>query len=94
MNNEQKPQEQHTREVFADLGSSIQQLRHHHGLTVEQAAEQAELTPTRLEAIERGRLTTNLNTLTDHVERLGGRLAIIPEEHPDDPHCQFIEFEE
>ena len=28
MNNEQKPQEQHTREVFADLGSSIQQLRH------------------------------------------------------------------
>ena len=39
MNNEQKPQEQHTREVFADLGSSIQQLRHHHGITVEQAAE-------------------------------------------------------
>ena len=27
------------------------------------------------------------------VEALRGRLAIVPEETPDDPHCQFIEFE-
>ena len=80
--------------VINDIGNSLKDLREYRGLTVEQAAEQAELTPTRLEAIERGRLTTNLNTLTDLVERLGGRLAIIPEEHPDDPHCQFIEFED
>jgi transcriptional regulator with XRE-family HTH domain len=80
--------------VINDIGTSLKDLREYRGLTVEQAAEQAELTPTRLEAIERGRLTTNLNTLTDHVERLGGRMAIVPEEHPDDPHCQFIEFED
>lgn len=80
--------------VINDIGNSLKDLREYRGLTVEQAAEQAELTPTRLEAIERGRLTTNLNTLTDHVERLGGRLAIVPEEAPDDPHCQFIEFED
>ena len=79
--------------VINDIGTSLKDLREYRGLTIEQAAEQAELTPTRLEAIERGRLTTNLNTLTDHVERLGGRLAIVPEETPDDPHCQFIEFE-
>ena len=79
--------------VINDIGTSLKDLREYRGLTIEQAAEQAELTPTRLEAIERGRLTTNLNTLTDQVERLGGRLAIVPEEHPDDPHCQFIEFE-
>lgn len=80
--------------VINDIGTALKDLREYRGLTVEQAAEQAELTPTRLYAIERGRLTTNLNTLTDHVERLGGRLAIVPEEHPDDPHCQFIEFED
>ena len=80
--------------VINDIGTSLKDLREYRGLTIEQAAEQAELTPTRLEAIERGRLTTNLNTLTDHVERLGGRLAIVPEESPDDPHCQFIEFDE
>ena len=79
--------------VINDIGTSLKDLRKYRGLTIEQAAEQAELTPTRLEAIERGRLTTNLNTLTDQVERLGGRLAIVPEETPDDPHCQFIEFE-
>ena len=79
--------------VINDIGTSLKDLREYRGLTIEQAAEQAELTPTRLEAIERGRLTTNLNTLTDQVERLGGRLAIVPEETPDDPHCQFIEFE-
>ena len=80
--------------VINDIGTSLKDLRKYRGLTIEQAAERAELTPTRLEAIERGRLTTNLNTLTDQVERLGGRPAIVPEETPDDPHCQFIEFDE
>ena len=94
MNNEQKPQEQHTREVFADLGSSIQQLSHHHGLTVEQAAEAADTTPAKYAAIERGTMYNNLNKVARIVEALQGRLAIVPEETPDDPHCQFIEFDE
>lgn len=80
--------------VINDIGTSLKNLREYRGLTVEQAAEQSELTPAKLKAIERGRLTTNLNTLTDHVERLGGRLAIVPEEYPSDPHCQFIEFDD
>jgi transcriptional regulator with XRE-family HTH domain len=94
MNNEQNPQEQHTREVFADLGHSLQQLRHHHGLTVEQAAEMVGTTPAKLAAIERGTMYNNLNKVARIVEALRGRLAIVPEETPDDPHCQFIELED
>ena len=93
MNNEQNPQEQPTREVFADLGHSITQLRRHHGLTVEQAAEMVGTTPAKLAAIERGTMYNNLNKVARIVEALRGRLAIVPEEQPTDPHCQFIEFE-
>lgn len=92
MNNEPTPKE-HTKEVFADLGHSIQQLRQHHGLTVEQAAERIETTPAKIAAIERGTMYNNLNKVSRIVEALRGRLAIVPEESPDDPHCQFIEFE-
>jgi len=81
-------------EVIDDIGAALKGLREYHGLTIEEAAERADMTPAKVASIERGRLTTNLNTLTDQVERLGGRLAIVPEEHPDDPHCQFIEFED
>ena len=94
MNNDQNPQEQHTREVFADLGHSITQLRRHHGLTVEQAAEMVGTTPAKLAAIERGTMYNNLNKVARIVETLGGRLAIVPEEQPTDPHCQFIELED
>jgi len=94
MNNEQNPQKQHTREVFADLGQSLQQLRRHHGLTVEQAAEMVGTTPAKLAAIERGTMYNNLNKVARIVEAMRGRLAIVPEETPDDPHCQFIEFDE
>lgn len=93
MNNEPTPQE-HTKEVFADLGHSIQQLRQHHGLTVEQAADAADTTPAKYAAIERGTMYNNLNKVSRIVEAIHGRLAIVPEEHPDDPHCQFIEFED
>lgn len=92
MNNESTPQE-HTKEVFADLGNSLQQLRQHHGLTVEQAADAADTTPAKYAAIERGTMYNNLNKVARIVEALRGRLAIVPEESPDDPHCQFIEFE-
>jgi transcriptional regulator with XRE-family HTH domain len=94
MNNEQNPQEQHTREVFSDLGQSLQQLRRHHGLTVEKAAEMVGTTPAKLAAIERGTMYNNLNKVARIVEALRGRLAIVPEESPDDPHCQFIELED
>ena len=94
MNNDQNPQEQHTREVFADLGHSITQLRRHHGLTVEQAAEMVGTTPAKLAAIERGTMYNNLNKVARIVETLRGRLAIVPEEQPTDPHCQFIELED
>jgi transcriptional regulator with XRE-family HTH domain len=91
MNDEQNPKEQHNREVFADLGQSIQQLRQHHGLTVEEAANAADLTPAKLAAIERGTMYNNLNKVARIVEALHGRLAIVIEESPDDPHCKFLE---
>lgn len=80
--------------VINDVGRAIHKLRVYRGLTQEEAAEQMGVTVKKLDAVERGRLTTHLSTLTDYVEALRGRLAIVPEESPDDPHCQFIEFEE
>ena len=85
---------EHFYEVINDMGRAIKGLREHYGLTTEQAAERAGVTVKKLEAIERGRLTTNLNYICDVVEGLGGRLAIVPEEQPTDPHVQFIEFDE
>lgn len=92
MNNEQEPQKQHAREVFADLGQSIQQLRRYHGITPDEASEIIGTTPARLAAIERGTMYNNLNKVARIVEALQGRLAIVPEESPADPHCQFIEL--
>ena len=39
------------------------------------------------------KLPHNVHNLARIVEAMQGRLAIVPEEHPDDPHCQFIEFD-
>ena len=86
--------EQFFKEVSADFGNAVHELREVKGLTVEQAAEQAELTPTKMAAVERGSYHNNLSTMCRIVEALGGRLAIVPEESKDDPHCQFIEFDE
>ena len=95
MNNEEiTPQEQHYKEVFADFGRSIQQLRQHHGLTVEDAAARLDMSEKKLAAVERGSMHNNLNTVWKYVEAMQGRLAIIPQESPDDPHCQFIELED
>ena len=84
---------EHFYAVVNDMGNAVRGLREYKGLTTEQAAEKAGVTVKKLEAIERGRLTTNLNYICDIVEALGGRLAVVPEEHPTDPHIQFIEFE-
>ena len=85
--------EQFFKEVSADFGNAVHELREAKGLTVEQAAERAELTPTKMAAVERGSYHNNLSTMCRIVEALGGRLAIVPEETPNDPHCAFIEFE-
>lgn len=80
--------------VFNDIAASIKALREHQGLTIEEAAQRTGLPIKKLEAIERGTFFNNNNQLAKLIEAIGGRLAIIPEEHPDDPHCQFIEFED
>ena len=81
-------------ELMDSIGDAVKGLRQYKGLTTEQAAERAGVTVKKLEAIERGRFTTDINALCSIIEPLGGRLAIIPEEQPTDPHVQFIEFDE
>ena len=80
--------------VFNDIAASIKALREHQGLTIEEAAQRTGLPIKKLEAIERGTFFSNNNQLAKLIEAIGGRLAIVPEESPDDPHCQFIEFDE
>ena len=80
-------------QVNHDTGRAIADLRQHQELTIEEAAQRADYEPTSLAAVEAGKLPHNVHNLARIVEAIGGRLAIVPEEHPDDPHCQFIEFE-
>ena len=80
--------------VFNDIAASIKALREHQGLTIEEAAQRTGLPIKKLEAIERGTFFNNNNQLAKLIEAIGGRLAIVPDETPDDPHCQFIEFDE
>ena len=80
--------------VHADIGRAVAELRVSKGLTVEEAAERSGLTELRMAAVERGRILDRPHMLAKLVEALGGRLAIVPEESKDDPHCQFIEFDE
>jgi ribosome-binding protein aMBF1 (putative translation factor) len=80
--------------VFNDIAASIKSLREHQGLTIEDAAQRTGLPIKKLEAIERGTFFNNNNQLAKLIEAIGGRLAIVPEETPDDPHCQFIELED
>lgn len=85
-------QEERLRNIFVHIGHSITELRQYHGLTLEEAAARANLTDKKLAAIERGVLYNNINHIVKIIEALGGRLAIVPEENPDDPHCQFVEL--
>lgn len=80
--------------VFNDIAASIKALREHQGLTIEEAAQRTGLPIKKLEAIERGTFFSNNNQLAKLIEAIGGRLTIIPQESPDDPHCQFIELED
>ena len=79
--------------VHRDIGRAIAELRVSRGMTVEEAAEVSGLTELRMAAVERGRILDRPHMLAKLIEALGGRLAIVPEESENDPHCQFIEFE-
>lgn len=80
-------------QVNNDTGRAVAQLRQYNSLSIEEAAQRAELEPDKLAAVEAGRMPRNVHNLARIIEAMGGRLAIVPEESPDDPHCQFIEFE-
>lgn len=81
------------RAIYNDISLTLKQLREYRGLNIEEAAKCIGMQPEKLEAIEHGQRVRSTAPLVQIVESLGGRLAIVPEEHPDDPHCQFIEFE-
>ena len=80
-------------QVNHDTGRAIADLRQHRGMTLDQVAEASDYEPENIAAAEVGKLPHNVHNLARIVEAMQGRLAIIPEEHPDDPHCQFIEFD-
>ena len=86
------PAEEHFHDVFVHVGQAVAELRQHHGWTLEEASAHSGLTVKKIAALERGVLFNNVNALAKIVESLGGRLAIVPEQNPDDPHCQFIEL--
>ena len=91
---EQEERKQRFYNTLADIGQAVRELREHKGRTIEEAAELSSFSVKRIAAIESGKLPADINVITRIVERLGGRLAIIPQESPDDPHCQFIELED
>lgn len=88
---EKEERSQRFYEVVDDIGRAIVELRNHYKLTQSEAAEKMGITEKKLAAMERGVLTTKLSSITRYIELLGGRLAIVPEENNDDPHCRFID---
>lgn len=86
------PAEEHFHDTFTHIGQAIAELRQYNGWSLEDAASHSGLTVKKIAALERGVLFNNVNALAKIVESLGGRLAIIPEQTADDPHCQFIEL--
>jgi transcriptional regulator with XRE-family HTH domain len=94
MEEENEEKKQYLFTVHADIGRAVAELRTAKGLTVEEAAELSGLTEKRFAAVERGRILDRPHMMARLVEALGGRLAIVPEESPEDAHCSFIEFDE
>lgn len=80
--------------IYRDLGQAVHDLREHNSLTIDQAADRIGMAPEKLQAFETGKRLRSTAPLCYIVEQLKGRLAIVPEETPDDPHCQFIELED
>lgn len=82
---------EHLHQLHAAIGSSVKQLRQSHGWTLEEAAAIAGITTKKLAAIERGTFYHNTATLSRLLERLGGRLAVIPATNPAAPLCTFLQ---
>lgn len=80
-------------QVNHDTARAIVELRQYQGITIEEAAQRADYEPDKLAAVEAGKLPHNIHNIARIIEAIGGRLAVVPEESPDDPHCQFIEFD-
>lgn len=78
--------------TMQDTGAALAELREHNGLSIDDAADRANYTPERVQRIEEGRIADKLTVVVKYVEAIGGRLAIIPQEEDDAPHCQFIEL--
>lgn len=89
---DEEEKKEHCTEVFNDLGRAMADLRNHYKLTQSEAAERLGITEKKMAAIERGTLYNNLNKICKYAELLGGRLAIVPKECENDPHCRFIEL--
>ncbi len=89
----EEEKKQYMWDVNNDIGHSLYQLRQHRGITAEQFAAAANTTEDKVLNVESGKLPHNIHNLARLVEILGGRLAIVPAEKADDPHCQFIQSE-
>lgn len=80
--------------ILHDVNTTIKELREHSGLSLEEAAARLGVEPYVVQSYEEKKRITGVVTLCHIVESLGGRLAVVPEESKDDPHCQFIELED
>lgn len=69
--------DEYRKEVYDDIAASFRWLRKTKGLTVEEAAAAAKMTPAKVEAIERGNLPHNVHHLTRLAEAMGGHLALM-----------------
>lgn len=78
--------------TMQDTGAALAELREYNGLSIDDAAAAANYTPERVQRIEEGRIADKLTVVVKYVEAIGGRLAIIPQQEEDDPHCQFVEL--
>jgi len=89
---EQERRRRHFIDTTKDIGQSLRELREYNGYTIEDAADKSGFSVRRIEAIESGKFPADLNVITRIIERLGGRLAVVPEESESDPHCAFVEL--
>ena len=92
--NEELAKRQRFLDIMADTGAAIRELREAQELTIDEAAAAARITPERWQRLEAGKLADNYSVLIKFIESIGGRFALVLAEGADDPHCQFIEFED
>ena len=86
--------DQYRWDVNHDIGLAIAALRQYRGMSLDELAVAADYDLDKLAKMERGRIPHKIHNLASIIEFLHGRLAIVPQETEQDPHCQFIEFED